>query len=210
VTKSLGFNCFEMLIQGSEGVSQSKVVLLGDSRVGKTSLITRKVRGGDQTDTKATVGCQCNDLTLTVSNRHVNIQVWDTAGQEMYRALVPVYLRGAHAALLVYDITDKDSFHALPEWWSLLEDTISPTTPLLVVANKIDLLDAQEVSHDLGKQFADAHKASFHMVSALTGDGVDELFQDIGEMLLKSRDDRVDTEKKGIVAYSGEEKKCGC
>jgi small GTP-binding protein len=201
-----------MLIQAGDrdGVADSKVVLLGDSRVGKTSLITRKAHGEPQLDTKATVGCQCNDLCLVVGKRQVNIQVWDTAGQEMYRALVPVYLRGTHAAILVYDTTDKDSFQSLPEWWSLLDETISPTTPLFVVANKIDLVDAQEVSHDLGKQFAETHKASFHLVSALNGAGVDELFQDIAAGLLKFRDDRVDTEAKGVVMYAPEKKGCGC
>jgi small GTP-binding protein len=199
-----------MLIQGGDAVSQLKVVLLGDSRVGKTSLITRKVRGESQLDPKATVGCQCNDLSLIVNSRRVNIQVWDTAGQEMYRALVPVYLRGASAAILVYDTTDRDSFQSLPDWWALIDETISPTTPLFVVANKIDLIDGQIVSHDLGAQFAESHKGSFHKVSALVGDGVEDLFQDVGEALLRTREDRVDTEKKGIAMYSGEKKSCAC
>jgi Ras-related protein Rab-21 len=93
----------------------------------------------------------------------------------MYRALVPVYLRGAHAALLVYDISDRESFLSLGHWYDTLVDVVPLTTAVYVVANKTDL-DAV-IDDAEAKQFADAHNAALFKVSAITGDGVDVLFE---------------------------------
>jgi GTPase SAR1 family protein len=92
----------------------------------------------------------------------------------------------------------------------LLDDTVSPATPLYLVANKLDLIDAQVVHDDLGEQFAVSHKAQFYRTSALTGEGVNELFQDIATDMLKSKEGQVESDKKGIAVYATEEKKCGC
>jgi small GTP-binding protein len=116
---------------------------------------------------------------MDVDGKRIDLQVWDTAGQELYRALVPVYLRGASCCLLLYDITDHVSFDSLSHWYALFKDAVPPTAPLFVVANKIDLADDSEESEREGEAFAHSHNASFVKVSALTGVGVGELFNAI-------------------------------
>jgi small GTP-binding protein len=195
-----------MFAQSSDGGAPYKIVLLGDSRVGKTTLIARKVQADYQLNLKPTVGCHCNTLSLMVDRKTVTLQVWDTAGQEMYRALVPVYLRGASAAILVYDRTETESFQALPHWCSLLEDTVPAGTPIYLVANKLDL-HRVVVPDSLGLQFATQRKSKFYKVSALTGDGVDSLFDEIAADMLKTRNVSDD---RGIVVVGIEKKGCSC
>jgi GTPase SAR1 family protein len=125
----------------------------------------------------------------------------------MYRALVPVYLRSASAAILVYDRTDEDSFEALSHWCALLDDTVPISTPVFLVANKTDLSDPV-VEDDRGDQFAAKRKAKFYKVSALTGQGVDQLFVDIAEELTRTGNAHADGEKKGILMTGEEKKKC--
>jgi small GTP-binding protein len=153
-----------------------KVVLLGDSRVGKTSIIARQLQGAQPSATNPTIGCHCSEIRVLIDDQVVTLQVWDTAGQEMYRALVPVYLRGAHAALLVYDVCDRESFVSLGHWYDTLIDVVPLTTAVYVVANKIDL-EQQLIDDVQAKQFASAHNAPLFKVSAMTGEGIANLFE---------------------------------
>jgi small GTP-binding protein len=172
-----------------------KVVLLGDSRVGKTSIITRQMQGFQPTVVNPTIGCHCSDIQITVDSRTVVLQVWDTAGQEMYRALVPVYLRGAHAALLVFDVTDRESFTSLGHWHDTLSEVVPPSTVVYVVGNKQDL-DEHVIDDGQAKQFADAHNAQYHKVSAITGQGIDELFEAVAQKV--SEGTALDTISAGL------------
>jgi Ras-related protein Rab-21 len=101
---------FSMERLSPTNTSAQKVVLLGDSRVGKTSIIARQLQGFQSPTVNPTIGCHCSEIAVGPDDSKIVLQVWDTAGQEMYRALVPVYLRNARAALLVYDVTDRESF----------------------------------------------------------------------------------------------------
>jgi small GTP-binding protein len=158
------------------GPSVHKLVLLGDSRVGKTSIISRKTLGYQPATQKPTIGCHWSEVRVAVDSAEVTLQVWDTAGQEMYRALVPVYLRGARAALLVYDISDRGSFESLGHWHGVLADVAPAGFAAFVVANKIDL-DNDAVDDAEGRRFAAACDAAFFRVSAVTGAGLDALFE---------------------------------
>jgi small GTP-binding protein len=154
-----------------------KVVLIGDAQVGKTSLLTRKLYGDLCITQKPTVGSHSNELTISLPDHSVCIQVWDTAGQEMYRALVPVYLREARAAILVFDVTEEQSFLDLSDWCSMLNDALDSEIPVFLVGNKIDLKDRIVVTDVRAEAFATTQKAKFVRASALTGVGVDELFE---------------------------------
>jgi small GTP-binding protein len=158
-----------------------KVVLLGDSRVGKTSLITRQLLGNTPSAENPTVGCHCCEIRVAVGYSEVALQVWDTAGQEMYRSLVPVYLRGARAALLVYDVTDVNSFGSLGHWFDILAEVVPSGASLFVVANKIDLEAEAAVGDAQARQFAAVHGAQFFKVSAITGFGMQPLFDAIAK-----------------------------
>lgn len=185
-----------MNLDHSEPELQFKVVLLGDSQVGKTSLINRQLHGYQPPNPNPTIGCHCNEILMKVNDREIILQVWDTAGQEIYRALVPVYLRGAKAAIILYDITEAESFNSLSRWYEFLHGTVSDTTPTFLVANKIDLLsktdnqNSQPYKQAIDNSTAQATAASYHShffkVSALTGANVDALFTSIAQELLKT------------------------
>ena len=163
-----------------------KVVLLGDSRVGKTSLLCTQLNKNKNTNQNPTIGCQCNELKITLDGQEVNMQVWDTAGQEIYRALVPIYLRDAHAAIIVYDITDKKSFKSLPEWIDILYGIFPQNSPLFFVANKIDLDENRQVEDEEGEAFATKNGGKFFRASALSGEGVHEVFAAVAKGLLQT------------------------
>ena len=192
-----------MNLDHSEPELQFKVVLLGDSQVGKTSLINRQLHGYQPPNPNPTIGCHCNEILMKVNDREIILQVWDTAGQEIYRALVPVYLRGAKAAIILYDITEAESFNSLSRWYEFLHGTVSDTTPTFLVANKIDLISPnllttekqtnynpqykprQAVDDDEARIFAEANDSKFFKVSAIKGIGIDDLFTAIAEEMIK-------------------------
>jgi small GTP-binding protein len=165
----------------SEPGRQHKVVLLGDSNVGKTSLIGRKALSDKRKKPKPTLGCHGTVLDFTVNGKTITLQFWDTAGQEIYRSLVPVCLRGASCALLLFDVCDADSFKNLDQWSRLIDDVLPENTHIFIVANKIDLVAGCAVGDATARDFATAHRAKSFKVSALSGEGVDHLFSEVGK-----------------------------
>ena len=165
-----------------------KVVILGDSRVGKTSILARQMLGYQPPTQNPTIGCHYSEIRVTVDNTPVVLHVWDTAGQEMYRALVPVYLRGAQAALLVYDVTDRESFKSLGHWRDILLDVCPTNTAVCVVGNKIDLSEEAVVDDDQAKQFASQYGSKLFKVSAVTGDGLESLFDEVARKILEGEE----------------------
>ena len=174
-------------LQPSDKPAQHKVVILGDSQVGKTSIITRELRGCRPDTQNPTIGCHCSEINLTVDGEEMKLSIWDTAGQEMYRSLVPVYLRGAEAALLVYDVTDRESFRSLGHWKDLLLDNVPETTLMFVVGNKIDLDENVVVEDVQAQQFAQQQNSKLYKVSAMTGQGIGLLFEDVARAILEVR-----------------------
>lgn len=183
-----------------------KVVILGDSRVGKTSILARQMLGYQPPTQSPTIGCHYSEIRVTVDNTPVVLHVWDTAGQEMYRALVPVYLRGAQAALLVYDVTDRESFKSLGHWRDILMDVVPTNTVVCVVGNKIDLADDAVVDDDQARQFASHIGSKLFKVSAVTGHGLDELFDEVARRILEGEE--ADQTMTGLQA--AEPGKTGC
>jgi small GTP-binding protein len=121
-----------------------------------------------------TIGCNCQEIDICVNGEKVRLMAWDTAGQEVYRAIVPIYTRDSAAALLVYDTSAFRSFGSLEHWHSVVMDHQASDIKLYVVANKIDL--PAVVSDQQGRLIADKFGASYHEVSAKTGEGIRELF----------------------------------
>lgn len=187
-----------------DGQIVHKVVLLGDSRVGKTSIIFQQLHGCQPSDQKATIGCTCQEVSFYINNRSLTLQIWDTAGQEIYRSLVPVYVRGAHAAIIVYDITEQNSFQGLDTWLTLLDDSLGLEIPIFVVGNKTDLEDNRIVADSVAEAFAKSRNAKFHTVSALKGDGISQLFDDVARAIMKS----AVTESVPLPEVTREQSKC--
>lgn len=126
--------------------------------------------------TKHTIGVEFATKELVIKNKNVKAQIWDTAGQERYRAITKAYYRGAVGALIVYDITDRETFDSLKRWLSEVQANSDPSIKLMLVGNKCDLVEKRKVHIDEGKAFAEQHGLSFVEASAFNGDAVEDAF----------------------------------
>jgi small GTP-binding protein len=157
----------------------AKVVVLGNSGAGKTSILNYAINDSRPREPPPTIGCNCQALEVDVGEERVTLRVWDTAGQELYRSIVPIYIRDATAALLVYDCTDLKSFQAIDHWHSVLMEEQTNEVLVYLVGNKVDLAESMTVVPDQGKAAADGLRAKFFTVSAVEGTRIRELFATI-------------------------------
>ncbi|CAM8899009.1 unnamed protein product [Rhodiola kirilowii] len=155
-----------------------KLVLLGDSGVGKSCIVLRFVRGQFDPTSKVTVGASFLSQTIALQDSTtVKFEIWDTAGQERYAALAPLYYRGAGVAVVVYDITSIDSFSKAQYWVKELQKHGSPDIVLALVGNKADLQENREVSVQDGLEYAEKNGMFFIETSAKTADNINQLFE---------------------------------
>lgn len=170
-----------------------KVVLIGDSSVGKTNLLSRFTTNEFNPDSKATIGVEFATRTLEIDGKKIKAQIWDTAGQERYRAITAAYYRGAAGALVVYDITNSDSYENVSKWLKEMKDNADSNMVIALVGNKSDLSHLRAVPTDEAKSFATEHNLLFTETSALNADNVDftftQLVQNIYEMVSKTKFD---------------------
>jgi len=154
-----------------------KVVLIGDSGVGKSNLLSRFTRNEFCSESKSTIGVEFATRSLEVDGKAVKAQIWDTAGQERYRAITSAYYRGAVGALLVYDVTKSESFENVQKWLRELRDHADANIVIMLVGNKSDLEHLRCVSRDVGALFATKESLSFIETSALDSTNVEPAFQ---------------------------------
>ncbi|XP_065065140.1 ras-related protein Rab-22A-like [Rhopilema esculentum] len=162
---------------------EAKVCLLGDSGVGKSSLVLRFVSDRFDPKQSATIGASFMSKTIGIDDQTVKFQIWDTAGQERYQALAPMYYRGAAAAIVVYDITNEASFNCVKKWVKELNQFGPKDIVIAIAANKKDLESNREVPREEGQQYAEGIDALFVETSALTAENVDTIFVNIGRKL---------------------------
>ena len=168
-----------------------KVVVLGEGAVGKTAIVTRFSHGFFRTDYKTTIGSQFAVKNIDIiapdgENQVVKLQIWDVAGQSRFQILRPMYYRGSNGGLLVYDVSRRRTFMLLQEWLDELHKAIQKEIPLVLVANKTDLPD-RVVEPSEGREFADSHGMPYVESSAKTGEGVVDIFEQLGTILVKKR-----------------------
>ncbi|KAJ1462868.1 small GTPase superfamily [Pelagophyceae sp. CCMP2097] len=167
---------------GSAGKCREvKVVLLGDTGVGKSSLAQRFVTNSFRAFNESTIGASFMSKMITVDGKPVKMQIWDTAGQEKYHSLAPMYYRGAAAAVLVYDVSEPATFLRLQEWVRELRDQGPEHLVLTLAANKSDL--QAKVPTQKARDYAKTIGASFVETSAKEDQNVSELFTDIARHL---------------------------
>ncbi|RDD46927.1 Ras-related protein Rab-22A [Trichoplax sp. H2] len=164
-------------------VREIKLCLLGDAGVGKSSLVLRFVCDTFNACSESTIGASFMSKTIEVNEQSYKYQIWDTAGQEKYRGLAPMYYRGAAAAIVVFDITREESFHTLKDWVKELQQLGPPNLVMAIAGNKSDLDEMREVSSHDARTFADSVDALFAETSALTAKNVLELFVEISKKL---------------------------
>jgi small GTP-binding protein len=157
-----------------------KVVLLGNSGSGKTSLLNCALAGPAGTVPQPTIGCNCSHRGFrAASGESVTLSIWDTAGQELYRSIVPIYVRDADAGLLVYDVTDQRSFAGLEHWAAMLRTDPADQILLYLLGNKVDLAEGRPDGDDHARAYAEKIKAKFFRVSAVKGTNVDAVFTQV-------------------------------
>lgn len=190
-----------------------KVIVVGDSGVGKSNLLSRFTRDEFNQNSMSTIGLDFSKRSVMIEGKTIKAQVWDTAGQEKFRAVTSAYYRGAVGALVVYDITSNESFENLTKWLAELKEHAADITVMLV-GNKNDLADARVVSTERGATFADQHGITFLEVSAKTASNVEASFlQLLTHIYSKQR--RKEQEAPGSsgtlnVEIQGGQKKKGC
>ena len=161
-----------------------KVVLLGEGSVGKTSLILRYTAQKFNDQHIMTEQAAYQNKFLNIDNHRVQLSIWDTAGQEKFHALAPIYYRDANAALLVYDITSQDSFDRVQNWVKELHGFLGTDVVLAIAGNKIDLERKRVISIEQGEKYAQEVGAVHFNTSAKLDKGVNELFFHLAKKLL--------------------------
>ena len=156
-----------------------KIVLVGDSSVGKTNLFLRYIKNEFDPQTKATIGVEFGTKIIKINNYNIKIQIWDTAGQERYKSITSAYYKGAQGAFLVYDITNKSSFLNIDKWIRDLKNNGDEKIVLFLIGNKNDLNDDRVIDTNEEKNKAKENKMFFLETSAKNNDNVNNAFDEI-------------------------------
>ncbi|KAF5820924.1 putative small GTP-binding protein [Helianthus annuus] len=165
--------------EGSNNDYLFKIVLLGDSGVGKSNLLARFARNEFYSNSKSTIGVEFQTQKMEVNGKEIKAQIWDTAGQERFRAVTSAYYRGAVGALVVYDVSRRQTFDSVGRWLNELHTHCDMNVITILVGNKSDLKDAREVSTTDGKSLAETQSLFFIETSALDSSNVNAAFQTI-------------------------------
>ena len=195
-----------------------KVVVVGDSGVGKTNLIKRFVTNTFSANSKATVGVEFISKSYRINDQVFKIEIWDTAGQERYKSNTAAYYKGAKGALIVYDTTQKTSFENIDKWMSEIKEKSSKDMKLMIIGNKIDLKDERQVETDEALAKAQTLEAPIMETSALDATNVKEAFYDLLKEMYKEVKKKLDVVEsqaeggnEGIQLETNEEnQKKGC
>ncbi|GIY59657.1 ras-related protein Rab-31 [Caerostris darwini] len=166
-------------------VPEAKVVILGSQGVGKTSVIHRYVGQIFEQHTSPTIGASFFSIKIRIDDKELELLIWDTAGQERFRSMAPMYYRNANAAILMFDITCYASFVSMKEWVNELKFRLEDSIIMCVVGNKLDKNSLRQVGYKEATEFAISINSLYHECSALNSDGVEEIFLDIAQEIIK-------------------------
>ena len=175
-----------------------KVVLVGDTGVGKTCIIQRYVNNNYNENTESTSASTYTYKVVDYKqfNKSISFDIWDTAGQELYRALAKNFYLNASIGILVYDVRRKESFQSIKDYWyEQLKVSGEENMVFGVAGNKCDLFQEEQVSEEEGKKFAKSIGAVFHLTSCKESIGIDELFEECGKKYLEENQMINDTNK---------------
>jgi small GTP-binding protein len=195
-----------------------QILLIGDSSVGKTSLIQRYANGIFKEEYLATVGLDYYTKQEMINNINVLVKLWDTAGQERFKALTPNYFRNAEGVVLAYDVTNSESFENLKFWINSIKSNLGEKNifiPIIIIGNKIDMEDMRDITKEDASKFAKENNYKYFETSAKTGEGVDEAIRDLVNQVLANSDknEAAKGERKSVKIEDNKDnnqKKKGC
>ena len=154
-----------------------KVVLVGDSFVGKTNIMSKYLKNEFHDDSKATVGVEFGSKQFIIEGHTIKAQIWDTAGQERYKAITSAYYKGAKGAFIVYDITRKNSFESVEKWVSDVTAVADKKITVVLIGNKCDLEDQRQVTKEQGEEKSSKLEIAFLETSAFSGENLEKAFE---------------------------------
>ena len=160
----------------TDDIPHYKIIFLGDQYVGKSSILNRFYQDKFEPDYQATIGLDFHSKNTEINGESIRLLLYDTAGQEKFKSLIPMYIRDANIILVVYDITVKESFIHTEHWVNETKDLRREDAIFVLIGNKTDLEDKRQVTSKEAEDFANEKGFIFHEVSAKTGDGVEDLF----------------------------------
>ena len=175
-----------MQVRPKENIRTEKVVLLGPSSAGKTSLVNRIIQDKFNASMQATVGAAFMTKILDIDGTKIKLNIWDTGGSEKYKSLAPMYYRDARGVIIVYDLTNKESVHDAQMWVDEVRQNGQDNLIIVAAANKADLEDKRAVTHEEVDDFAFVNQLEcYRETSALTGQNVSDLFEEFCKLLVK-------------------------
>ncbi|OAD76088.1 hypothetical protein PHYBLDRAFT_85836 [Phycomyces blakesleeanus NRRL 1555(-)] len=195
-----------------------KLVFLGEQSVGKTSLITRFMYDTFDNTYQATIGIDFLSKTMYLDDRTIRLQLWDTAGQERFRSLIPSYIRDSSVCVVVYDITNRNSFLNTTKWIDDVRAERGTDVIIVLVGNKTDLNDKRQVTVEDGERKAKEYNIMFIETSAKAGYNVKALFRKIGHALPGMENTLEDSHRDQLTkvdlnessAYKEDSSSCAC
>ena len=188
-----------------------KILILGDMSVGKTSFLTRYVDNTFDNFTLNTIGVDYVLKNVQMEDGSiVKLQIWDTAGQERFNSISKTYYRGAHAIVLLFSVVDKKSFGNAQKWLSQIKEEVNEKVPIILVGNKIDLVDEREIPDYEGKELADEFNINYFECSAKSGENINLAFEDLIKKMVKTVDKSKDNNTKIIIQNKKNKKSNSC
>ena len=156
-----------------------KIIIIGDTCVGKSNILTRYLKNEFKENSKSTVGVELGSKFLKVKGIGAKVQIWDTAGQERYRSITSSYYKGSHGCFIVYDITSETSFDNVEKWYEQAQKEASKDISVILVGNKCDLENERKVPKEKGEDKAKSFRCPFFETSALSKINIDDIFNEM-------------------------------
>lgn len=188
-----------------------KLLLIGDSSVGKSSVLVRFSDDSFSSHFISTIGIDFKTRTMELDGKKIKLQIWDTAGQERFRVITTAYYRGAMGILIIYDVTNIESFYNVKEWIKLIATHGTTSVNKILVGNKCDLFEQRIVTTEMGQKLADEYNLPFIEVSAKTGQNIEETFISLSKAILERLNQHnIQEENMQTINITAEHKEIHC
>ncbi|EAY11587.1 small GTP-binding protein, putative [Trichomonas vaginalis G3] len=200
-----------MLLAAGSNLKEAKVVMLGSTTVGKSSIVTMLTRGSFSESCASTIGAAFLSKTINLGDQELKLQIWDTGGSERYRAMAPMYFQNANAAIIVYDITSSTSYNDVESWLKELREKGPASIIIALAGNKSDLDQQRCVATEDAQSFAQKHGIPiFKETSALKGINIQEIFTDVAVAIARGAVSTAPAEQVTLTESNPKDKKKKC